>query len=1339
MALEPIEAPPWAPKPQQQLETIDPPSWAPAPQRGVLQRAGEETAAAAKDLAEGVTTAVVPPSREEAQKHLGPAGVWRSFKETGSFLATPLKALGVIATPLESVAASGLARGVTRDPLTGKPIQPGSEAAYDVARPYVSAATAAIRPGQVPIGGAEGRAARALESGTTDVEAVKQKLETPREIVPGSQPTTFQVTGDQGLGQLERASANRIPGEFAQRRAEQNTARLEALEGAQPAGAPGDVVSHLREAQRVEQAQAEQMVKAAHQRAWEASQLPGGTYDPATYGNVFRHELERAQAAAKENEGNLYRAVDPNGVLQVNPQPIQEVERGIYGPHVMTQAGSASLTPAEKQISELISGYAPQGIPFKELRDLRSLTSSAMRAERDANGASPAYARLVQLRQGIEDALERSVTMPIPGGEVNVGDLAAQRLREASAATKQRKETFGPLEDVTRRETASGPYKMGESQVAGRIIQPGPKGYDSVSSYLRAVGNERGLSDVQDAIAASMRREVIGPDGVVNPKALNTWLKKYQDVLRAIDERDGGAFSQTLRNAGTAQEALEAAQAKQAEVAARYGGKDELGQLIGATDEAHITNIIGSFFDRVDGVPRARDLASKIAGSPAAQDGARRSVINFIRQKFIGTQQAGDNPLLNAGNFQKFVRRNDGVLRQLMTPEQVNTLHAIAEDMLRTSRSQQTKGIPAGSDTMQNINAELEQRGWKDSLLSLAIDMGVSSHFIGLPIPMVHAGKAGLSWLLNRLRTGKVKGAKGLLDRAMLEPEVARKLLKREPVEPRTPSKTGAVIEAGALSERKRQKEKRRLPRQAGGYVPIAGISGTRPGGASALAPARELRTRPSQAVSHARAPRFQAGGEVSRDPADVSRAQEPFIDPMSGAPATPESLRTIGRGVYNVLNAPNEFARHYTEASKSAVEGDPDTEIGRSNLDMLTQMVGGPKPTGAVGAGGGRLARKVVEEAPAAAALTKAERAAPREGAPFPQYAEEYPPIGPGTPTPKTNPKFEGETYLEKTLTPESAQFEKARTKVIAGMKKEGYTPYYNLEERFPADPSKYPGRNVDTLELVPSRADTVDKYMEQIGAPMTRAALRQAFKRGTELGNAHDWYFMGQLEADFIKELGPKAGREAFLQRFATPMAATTSGNQPTANLLTAHYLNYLRNRGLPLPSGAWETPPSVGGRFFMTNVRDYNKIMGGGGYQALGADQPKMHNFARSFAGDLSRAVMDEQMAEGMLAHAGKQSLADPARKVAYGFLERALHQEAKRAGVQPGAYQDVAWAGFKNEPGKPMMEHINDAIERTHQLTGMPREEIVRRGLVRGEIPLYARGPGVPMPGLQQEQQ
>jgi hypothetical protein len=47
---------------------------------------------------------------------------------------------------------------------------------------------------------------------------------------------------------------------------------------------------------------------------------------------------------------------------------------------------------------------------------------------------------------------------------------------------------------------------------------------------------------------------------------------------------------------------------------------------------------------------------------------------------------------------------------------------------------------------------------------------------------------------------------------------------------------------------------------------------------------------------------------------------------------------------------------------------------------------------------------------------------------------------------------------------------------------------------------------------------------------------------------------------------------------------------------------------------------------------------------------------------------------------------------------------------------------------------MINHINRSIETTHRLTGMPREEIVRRGLIRKEIPMYGIGGAAAMGGL-----
>src|ERR1700744_6370217 len=55
---------------------------------------------------------------------------------------------------------------------------------------------------------------------------------------------------------------------------------------------------------------------------------------------------------------------------------------------------------------------------------------------------------------------------------------------------------------------------------------------------------------------------------------------------------------------------------------------------------------------------------------------------------------------------------------------------------------------------------------------------------------------------------------------------------------------------------------------------------------------------------------------------------------------------------------------------------------------------------------------------------------------------------------------------------------------------------------------------------------------------------------------------------------------------------------------------------------------------------------------------------------------------------------------------------------------GRSKAASWAGFKGENGQPMIQTVNDPVERMHRLTDMPRSEIGRRGIVRKEIPVYS---------------
>lgn len=487
-----------------------------------------------------------------------------------------------------------------------------------------------------------------------------------------------------------------------------------------------------------------------------------------------------------------------------------------------------------------------------------------------------------------------------------------------------------------------------------------------------------------------------------------------------------------------------------------------------------------------------------------------------------------------------------------------------------------------------------------------------------------------------------------------------------------------------------------------------------------------------------------------------------------------PPDLYTIQGGQPVPYRAPTgdpyDALRDYTGVAdlqrgfQAAGEGNYPAAAG--NIALGTGTMAAALPAGAFGlmARGVRKGADALSVLDAAITRTRSakELAANAAEPLFPQYATQYPPnLAPAVKL-KEKQKTEGgtETFLSRRLSPDAEALMAERARIQKDMDKYGYEPYYKPQEREYVDPSNYPPANVDTSTLAPSKWDTISDYMTAVGAPETLKALQGAVAKGATLGDTAHWYAMAQHEASFTKELGPEAGRAAFLDRYAVPLAATTSGNAPRENFMLGHYLEYLRQTGQPYPGHSSEMPAPIYGQYLGNNLDDYLRMRGidpktrqpipnaPTGYDYLGANQPKMHNFARSQIGDLTQPVMDKQMSEGMLAHA--PGYADKVRTRGYGLIQAPLVAEAERVApaveqtnwllpnmrprsFQPGNLQDVGWAGFGDKTGKPMIMEINDAIERTHRLTGMPRDEIVRLGLVRQQIPIYGAA-GLALGGL-----
>lgn len=327
-------------------------------------------------------------------------------------------------------------------------------------------------------------------------------------------------------------------------------------------------------------------------------------------------------------------------------------------------------------------------------------------------------------------------------------------------------------------------------------------------------------------------------------------------------------------------------------------------------------------------------------------------------------------------------------------------------------------------------------------------------------------------------------------------------------------------------------------------------------------------------------------------------------------------------------------------------------------------------------------------------------------------KFADEYPPVPPGVPSVD---KKTGKKFTSKGSSPITEEFMKARQKVNKDIAAGEYDPFFPLDQRFYADPSQYNLVGNTLTDTLPKTQKTLDAKIAQFDTPTARESLIRAYERSANDPLAKDWYATGQLEKLFMDELGEEAGRKAYREMFAEGMAATTGGADPGSNLLMAQYGNYLRSRGMEVPDASYKMPVPIGGRYVTGNMAMYDKVLNQGNALTT-SGQPKRFNFAANFMGDTSRATIDEQMTKGMTE--GKFN-APP--QGSYGVLEAIVGDVAKEVGVDPANFQDVSWAGYKQITGKPMIEFVNEAIERTSRLTGRSPEEVAK-GIPRG-TPLY----------------
>jgi hypothetical protein len=294
-----------------------------------------------------------------------------------------------------------------------EPFKPLASVVGGLAGGFVpGAAVATVKGGARELGlmstaSAERTAARRVADAASNPEAVRNSLGSAEELVSGSRPTSFEVTNDPGIGGLSREMERKYPAQFAQRAAEQNEARLAHLRGVQPEGDPADVGDYLRRTMQRLDDQHQQIVSAATERARAGAEQLGGRGAADEYGASLRGSAQDAADKVRAQERGLWEAIDPRGDLTVNASPLKQAVNDVFG---SVGPSARPLSSDERAIKDAVSNYGPQ-TPFRDVADLRSWVSDAMRHELRMGGNTQSYGRLARLRGAIEGAITATAEM----------------------------------------------------------------------------------------------------------------------------------------------------------------------------------------------------------------------------------------------------------------------------------------------------------------------------------------------------------------------------------------------------------------------------------------------------------------------------------------------------------------------------------------------------------------------------------------------------------------------------------------------------------------------------------------------------------------------------------------------------------------------------------------------------------------------------------------------------------------------------------------------------------------------------------------------------------------
>jgi hypothetical protein len=400
-------------------------------------------------------------------------------------------------------------------------------------------------------------------------------------------------------------------------------------------------------------------------------------------------------------------------------------------------------------------------------------------------------------------------------GPDNAADYAAAR-----NATLREKQTFrqGPVGDVLQPGKAGAEFRVADSAVPAKFFN-GPSSAENVAKYINASGGTEDAIDAAQKFLVSdlHERGIISREGTIDVGKFEGWQRSRANAIATLDKATSSPLAPRFKSIVEAQNTYDEVTAAHKAALAEFD-KGAARRFIGADPMKAVASALGQGSNPTKTFD---DLVQMVRPDPAAMNGLKKAVTDYITEKLTGSVPSGDaNDMLKAATFRTWMDTNKKPLRVLFGGQGMQNLEMVAADLRRQATA--TQAVTGSATASRAINTKAHGLAGgthtQTALVLIAEHVGeMIAH--GLGQTGIIGGAIGVGatitpMLAHSLKQAGIKTTNDLVGQALLHPSVARELMTRVrpdgTIGPVAQRRIAAALQAVTTSQAERSTTERR-------------------------------------------------------------------------------------------------------------------------------------------------------------------------------------------------------------------------------------------------------------------------------------------------------------------------------------------------------------------------------------------------------------------------------------------------------------------------------------------------------------------------------------------------